>query len=150
MSGQEEAYAVANDLGLVGALATRALTQQTRYWSMMGLRDVKQRANTGHHRVGEPHIPGTGPGPNRASGDYTRSMNVEFVMLGGVGFAGTIGTNAAQARRLENGFHGVDAIGRHYRQDAFPHWGPMGDWLEGQFYRGVEHGVFVALVNAGF
>jgi hypothetical protein len=29
-----------------------------------------------------------------------------------------------QTRRLEHGFIGVDSLGRHYYQPAFPHFGP--------------------------
>lgn len=37
-------------------------------------RQAKINANTGSHRKGEPHTPGTGPGPNVVTGNLRRSI----------------------------------------------------------------------------
>lgn len=66
------------------------------------------------------------PGPRRVTGDYTRSWSVITVRtLADV--TALIGTNAPQGRRLEYGFTGVDAIGRHYDQPPYPHARPALD-----------------------
>jgi len=41
------------------------------------LRQAVKNANTGHHKVGEGHIPGTGPGPNTASTSLRDSIRAE-------------------------------------------------------------------------
>jgi hypothetical protein len=60
------------------------------------------------------------PGPRRRTGDYTRSWQAT-VSVRGDEVVGETGTNAPQARRLEHGFTGVDALGRHYNQPPYPH-----------------------------
>lgn len=35
---------------------------------------AKANANSGSHRKGEPHVPGTGPGPNVVTGNLRRSI----------------------------------------------------------------------------
>lgn len=35
---------------------------------------AKMNANSGSHRKGEPHVPGTGPGPNVVTGNLRRSI----------------------------------------------------------------------------
>lgn len=60
------------------------------------------------------------PGPRHVTGDYKRSWSVTtFVNNGNP--TSDVGTNAPQGRRLEYGFTGVDAIGRHYNQPPYPH-----------------------------
>ena len=63
------------------------------------------------------------PGPNVRTGDYRRSITVEF-SEGPEGFTAVVGSNAPQAARLEFGFHGADSLGRVYNQPPFPHFGP--------------------------
>lgn len=84
---------------------------------------VRANAKTGTHAPGRPHIPGTGPGPNTASGDYLRSISLTTGRDMAGAFA-IVATNAVQARRLEYGFVGIDALGRSYRQAPYPHWRP--------------------------
>lgn len=84
---------------------------------------VRALASTGTHPPGHGHIPGTGPGPNVATGDYRRSINVVVVKAAGITVA-DVSTNAVQANRLEFGFIGLDSRGRYYRQPPFPHWAP--------------------------
>lgn len=57
------------------------------------------------------------PGPNAPTGDYRRSWSVQPINPTTV----SVGTNKPQGRRLEFGFYGVDALGRHYQQPPFPH-----------------------------
>lgn len=68
------------------------------------------------------------PGPRVITGDYRRSINGRIAEVGPGGVVGEIGTNAAQARRLEYGFFGPDSLGRQYRQPPYPHFQPaLGD-----------------------
>lgn len=77
---------------------------------------IRLNASTGYHPPGEPHLDGTGPGPNVATGDYRRSWAMK--VLPGEVF---VFTNAPQAARLEYGFVGADALGRMYNQPPYPH-----------------------------
>ncbi len=86
---------------------------------------IRQKATTGYHPPGEGHIPGTGPGPNVATGDYRRSIALTTGREGGVPTS-LVSTNAPQARRLEYGFPVpmVDSLGRSFNQPPYPHWRP--------------------------
>jgi hypothetical protein len=63
------------------------------------------------------------PGPNVITGQYRASWQVSTRIDGGE-VTSTVHTNAPQANRLEYGFVGTDALGRHYRQPPFPHVAP--------------------------
>jgi hypothetical protein len=63
------------------------------------------------------------PGPRTVTGDYRRSITSDVRREGGTAIA-TVGTTRPQGRRLELGFVGVDALGRHYNQPPFPHFRP--------------------------
>ena len=76
------------------------------------------------------HMPGTGPGPNVATGNYRRSIQLTPTREGENPVA-YIHTNSAQARRLEYGFRGTDSLGRRYNQPAYPHFQPAADKAEG-------------------
>lgn len=80
------------------------------------------------------------PGPNAPTGNYRRSINRRTVKLLRSSY-GEVGTNAPQARRLENGFSGQDSLGRNYDQPAYPHFGPAFDFVGA----GFEH----AMADAG-
>lgn len=65
-------------------------------------------------------LPRSGPpGPRLQTGDYVRSMYLHVGVL-----VAEVGTNKPQARRLEFGFTGMDALGRNYDQPPYPHFGP--------------------------
>ncbi len=64
------------------------------------------------------------PGPNVVTGAYRASIQMTGVEENGNFATVTVFTNAVQAQRLEFGFVGTDAIGRHYAQPPFPHWQP--------------------------
>lgn len=115
------AFVVATELRAQAEAATVALKKVVATYSQLGL--AKVRANASGR-----------PGPRRVTGNYLRSMNVEIIDA----FTRSIGTNAPQARRLENGFVGTDSLGRHYNQPPYPHWQPMADWLEPKFEAAVE------------
>lgn len=72
------------------------------------------------------------PGPRHRTGDYKRSWTVQTYTRGGT-FVADIGTNAPQGRRLEFGFTGTDALGRHYNQPPYPHARPALDEIAGPF-----------------
>lgn len=77
------------------------------------------------------------PGPRRRTGDYIRSWN--SITSSGVGGAkADVGTNAPQGRRLEFGFTGADALGRHYRQPPYPHVRPAMDEVEEPFFAAID------------
>lgn len=125
-----DAYKIAADfVGRYSDDPIAMLSKWVVHYSALALARVKANAATGTHRPGEPHIPGTGPGPNRATGDYTRTMHKRTTHRAD-SVTSEIGTNAAQARRLEFGYYGTDSLGRTYHQDPFPHWQPMRLWLE--------------------
>lgn len=109
--------------GAAGAVA-RVLPLVRHHGQLLESR-IKVLASTGYHAPGEPHIPGTGPGPNVATADYLRSIGPAETYIEGTTVASSVGSNAAQARRLEDGFMDMsDSLGRHFRQPAYPHFGP--------------------------
>lgn len=66
------------------------------------------------------------PGPNVVTGDYRRSITLSVERTATTCTA-YVGTDKPQGRRLELGFVGVDALGRHYDQPPYPHFGPAAD-----------------------
>lgn len=68
------------------------------------------------------------PGPRVQTGDYRRGIRLQTgVTIGVAGAAvpfATVYSTSPQGQRLENGFVGVDSLGRHYQQPAFPHFAP--------------------------
>lgn len=81
------------------------------------------------------------PGPNIITGQYVGSIQIIERSM----FSVKAGTGAPQANRLENGFTGVDSIGRHYNQPAFPHWQPAVDTVGPQYLAAMR-----AEVNSWF
>ena len=78
------------------------------------------------------------PGPRVRTGDYRRSLNVRFGAdkfsdARGITHSATIGTNAPQAQRLEEGFIGADSLSRVYNQPAFPHFRPMAEQIQAEW-----------------
>lgn len=63
------------------------------------------------------------PGPRNVTGDFRRTIVGDWEASGKSVF-GQIGSNAAQAARLELGFIGVDVLGRRYNQPPYPYLGP--------------------------
>lgn len=110
------------------------------------LASVSRKAATGFHAPGEPHLPGTGPGPNVALGDYVRSINLTTGYEGGVATA-VVATNAPQARRLEYGFlpPNIDSLGRGFHQPPYPHWRPAKAEIEPRLIAAVGKALSGAL-----
>lgn len=75
------------------------------------------------------------PGPNTPTGDYRGSIRVETVEDEGdpSTVSRSVGTDRAQANRLEYGFVGTDSLGRTYDQPPYPHHGPAADVIEPLF-----------------
>lgn len=65
-------------------------------------RQAKINASTGEHKRGQPHIPGTGPGPNVVSGDLRRSITTD-IRKGFKGYVATVGPTVEYARQVELG-----------------------------------------------
>jgi len=124
------------DLEDVGHQVGQAMEDTIREYGMRLQNEVRVNVSTGFHKPGRPHIEGTGPGPNVATGDYRRSISLSFssgTLDGERSVEGDVYTNSLQGNRLEYGFVGVDSIGRVYKQSAFPHWKPAGDTIEPLF-----------------
>jgi hypothetical protein len=120
---------------------------------------IRANASTGNHPPRERHIPGTGPGPNVATGNYRRSWRVKRgtaqiedpTLAGGQGgfrrasIAAEVSTAAVQANRLEYGFVGADARGRNYSQPPYPHVNPAADVAEARLEAAVIAAVEVVV-----
>lgn len=76
------------------------------------------------------------PGPRIITGHYRRSWTGQPTRRNG-GPAYIAGTNAAQGRRLENGFSGTDSLGRSYNQPPFPHVRPAVQEIEATFVQAI-------------
>lgn len=108
---------VAADLAAVGLRAGSRAFAVTRHFGMLLQANVKRRAS----------LPRTGPpGPRIQTGNYVRSIGLR-VGMSFTGPAATVGSNAPQARRLEEGFSDTDSLGRRYNQPPYPHYGPALD-----------------------
>lgn len=113
------ADAVAKGFALTAATADKKTAAVVRKWGLLLRTKVMGRASGR-------------PGPRVVTGNYRRSITAEFGRQGGAHTA-IVGTNAPQGRRLEYGFVGSDALGRHYNQPPFPHFNPAADEVEGPF-----------------
>lgn len=86
------------------------------------------------------------PGPRRITGNYLRTINTATI---DDGWGTTVGSNAPQARRLELGFHGVDALGRSYAQPPYPHFAPAIQRLQVEFPQAVAQATLDTLESVG-
>lgn len=66
-------------------------------------RQAKINASTGRHKPGEPHIPGTGPGPNRATNKLFNSIISAGRPVGFDGYQVVVGPTIEYARDVEFG-----------------------------------------------
>src|SRR6266702_6071174 len=87
------------------------------------------------------------PGPAEITGDYVASIrrrSYRTLARGrkGGGSRVEVGTDSVQGWRLEMGFHGVDALDRHFHQEARPHFGPAFDAV-----KPMLESAFEAMVN---
>ena len=93
--------------------------------AMTGLaveRQAKINANTGTHKRGEGHIPGTGPGPNVVTGTLRRSIRTD-VRYGFGNYVAVVGAYAEYARAVELG------SSRWKSGVKYPYLGPAADTL---------------------
>lgn len=110
---------VEKTFGIAAATIDAKIDRQVHQWGYLLETKIKGRASGR-------------PGPRRVTGDYGRSWTTEFGIFQG-DRAAIVGTNAPQGRRLENGFVGVDSLGRHYNQPPYPHVRPAMLEIEGPF-----------------
>lgn len=76
-------------------------------------------------------------GPRLLTGDYNRSINRRTERRANTTRA-EVGSSAPQAARLENGFNGVDSLGRNYSQQPYPHFAPGLEDTEPGFIADLE------------
>jgi hypothetical protein len=65
-------------------------------------REAQKNANTGTHKKGQGHIPGTGPGPNVVTGALRRSIRTD-VKYGFGNYIAVVGASTEYARAVELG-----------------------------------------------
>lgn len=119
MGVSTNAPAVARDLHRAGDTAQQRADRVTAHHGMLLTTRIKANASGR-------------PGPNVITGDYRRSWQGRQS-----GSSYTVGTNKPQARRLEYGFYGPDALGRVYNQPPYPHLGPAWSATEGPYVAGL-------------
>lgn len=115
------------------------------------LTKIRANASTGYHRRGLPHIPGTGPGPNVATGDYRRTWTVTTGTDAAGQPSALVSTNAPQAPRLEYGWAmpRVDAAGRSgVDQPPYPHVRPAVEAIRDRFHQDIR-AALAAMVRKG-
>lgn len=66
----------------------------------------------------------------RATGNYAKN----HILVEG----GTVFSDHPAARRLEMGFVGMDALGRHYTQMPRPHWLPVREKMKEEYPKAVD------------
>lgn len=102
------------------------------------LTQIRANASSGYHRPGAPHIDGTGPGPNVATGDYRRSWHADTGYDASGDPVALVSTNSPQAARLEYGFADTDSAGRTFNQPAYPHVRPAIEQVQPGFEQAIR------------
>lgn len=64
---------------------------------------AKRNANTGAHKKGQGHIPGTGPGPNIVTGNLVNKIVAQKPIKGFKSYSAIVGSSAEYARAVELG-----------------------------------------------
>jgi len=139
------------DLEEVGHQIGQVVEENVREYGMHLQNQVRVNATTGYHTPGRPHIPGTGPGPNRATGDYVRSISLAVAaetVDGERALVADVYTNSVQGARLEYGYIGPDSLGRLFKKSPFPHFGPAADLVGPAFQAATIDGVEAVLAAA--
>lgn len=99
-----------------------------RHGAMAGIRVAGASAFIGERLVQE--VQRRAPYDASRQGEHYRdTIRAEQAVAGGVADL-SVGSDAPQTMRLELGFVGIDAAGRHYNQAPQPHYGPAADALE--------------------
>ena len=78
------------------------------------------------------------PGPNIVTGEYVSSINVE-INNDTESMSINAGSNAPQMMRLEQGYTGTDANGRHVSQPPYPHFRPAFEEMQDRFEELMAH-----------
>lgn len=136
------------DLEEVGHQIGQVVEETVREYGMHLQNEVRLNVSTGYHTPGRPHIPGTGPGPNVATGDYRRTIALAVAadtVDGERAIAADVYTNSVQGARLEYGFVGPDSLGRLFKKSPFPHFGPAADLVGPAFQSATIDGVEAVL-----
>lgn len=76
------------------------------------------------------------PGPNVITGQFRGSIQREYFRKDGA-VAVSVFSDEPQARRLEEGFVGVDVLGRHYNQPPYPTFMPAAAEVEERFVMAI-------------
>jgi len=98
------------------------------------------RAVAGGASIVRGHASGR-PGPRNITGDFRRTITGQSERHGNL-VVGQIGTNAAQAARLEYGFMGRrDVLGRLFHQPPYPYMGPSEPEVRALAVREIEAAV---------
>jgi hypothetical protein len=118
------ALQVATDLVEL-ASSTEGLIHQTTL-KFGALLQTEARRNASQPRTQARPWLGQEVGPRALTGDLRRSINRRTTKLAHTSMV-EIGTDAPQGRRLELGFVGVDAAGRHIDQRPYPYLRPALD-----------------------
>lgn len=125
---------VAVDWLKLAATTTAKVSAVVRHHGHLLHSRVKREANQPRTNL----RPSSSPqGPRLLTGDYNRSIVLDVARTGASTVA-NVGTNKVQGPRLEFGFHGVDSLGRHYDQQAYPHFGPAFDETAPAFAAAVQ------------
>ena len=95
---------------------------------------MKRNASTGSHRKGQPHIPGTGPGPNVVTGTLRRSIHVEGPVVHDHVVEASVGPSVHYAGPVEAGY---------------PFVGPAVDALAASFIGTLDAAISVELSHLG-
>jgi hypothetical protein len=129
-----KAFAVVRTHGLL--VQTRIVANASGGASMGGGSGRGRRTRAGYRRRPPPRVPGS-PGVRVQTGDYRRSWSTR--VSGGLSgdVTSETGTQAPQARRLEFGFVGTDALGRHYNELPHVHVRPAFDQIAPLFERAI-------------
>lgn len=123
------ATAVATDLGVYVTKVEENLERALDHAALLLETAIKANAS----------LPAGGPpGPRAITGDYRASWNARKTGQD----ERTVGTDRPQARRLEYGFVGPDALGRVYNQPPYPHVRPaverIGPMFRDEMKRGLK------------
>lgn len=121
------AQSVAADLAALTGVTNLAARSVVNTYGMLLQARVKRNASRSRAEPSQ-----AGLGPRLQTGAYVGSIGLVTGTSGASHFA-SVGSNAAQARRLELGFHGRDAAGRNARTDPHPHYAPALDAIRPGF-----------------
>lgn len=89
------------------------------------------------------------PGPERVTDEYYNSIGYETSYTRGGLATVSVGSDAPQMMRLENGFVGQDSLGRVYEQPPYPHFRPAADEMEATYEEYMAQVVDFDIIGEG-